>query len=77
MLDKQIEIFRKLRSKAEKMESAQVKAIDSNSDYMMEDITPMGEIFQPFSPMGEVIQDSFSDGSPRIDGPKQQILFIN
>ena len=57
MLDRQIEIFRKLRSKAEKLESAQVKALDSNSDYMMEDITPMGEIFQPFSPRGEVITD--------------------
>ncbi len=46
MLDKQIEIFRKLRAKAEKMESAQIKALDTASDdYMMEDMTPLGEIF--------------------------------
>jgi hypothetical protein len=45
VLDKQIEIFNKLRTKAEKMEKAQIKALDSTSDYMMEDITPLGEIF--------------------------------
>ena len=59
ILDQQIEIFKKLRFKAEKLDSGQVKALDTNSDdYMMEDMTPMGEIFQqPFSPMGEVMTD--------------------
>jgi len=65
VLDKQIEIFRKLRAKAEKIESGQVKALDtaSNDDYMMDDMMPMGEIFQPpFSPMsGDVIHDTDSE----------------
>ena len=63
MLDKQLEIFRKLKAKGEKMESAHVKALETGSDYMFEDVTPLGEIFQPFSPMGEVIFDDSSNSS--------------
>lgn len=79
VLDKQIEIFRKLRAKAEKMESAQIKALDSASDdYMMEDMTPLGEIFQPFSPTsGEVVHETNSDQSARMNGPGQPILLVN
>jgi hypothetical protein len=79
VLDKQIEIFRKLRAKAEKMESAQIKALDTASDdYMMEDMTPLGEIFQPFSPMsGEVVHDTNSEQSRRMNGPGQPILLVN
>ncbi len=53
------------------MESANVKALETGSDYMLEDITPLGEIFQPFSPMGEVIFDDSSNSSHRR-GPDQQ-----
>ena len=77
VLDKQIEIFKKLRYKAEKIDSGQVKALDTNSDYMMEDITPMGEIFQPFSPMGEVNTDQFSGASsPRMNGASQLVAKV-
>lgn len=67
-------IFKKLRGKTEKIEQAQIKALDSNSDYMMDDITPMGEIFQPFSPLGEVMNDQFSGASsPRMNGAPPQV----
>jgi hypothetical protein len=44
---------------------------------MLEDITPLGEIFQPFSPMSDEVQDSSSNSSHRKEGPNHPFKIVN